>query len=122
MHRSADENLLAVGDTAGGVKIFNYPCLTKDVSGVPAHHKVSQNKYFELRLFFIPTLICPSLFPPHPTQSVAAKHRGHIKDVAKVRFSCDGKYCISVGKHDRAVIVWKLLPDESIPPAKMLGT
>lgn len=32
VHRSRDESLLAVGDTSGSVKIFNYPCLSKQVS------------------------------------------------------------------------------------------
>lgn len=31
-HRSPNQNLLAVGDKAGAVKIYNYPCLAKQVS------------------------------------------------------------------------------------------
>ena len=73
VHRSPDEELLAVGDTNGAVKVFNYPCLTKDAQ--------------------------------------PAKHRGHIKEVAKVKFSCDGKHIVSLGKHDRTVMVWRVLPD-----------
>lgn len=37
---------------------------------------------------------------------------GHVKDVSKVRFTCDGKYAISVGKHDRSIIVWKILSED----------
>jgi len=32
-HRSSSQNLLAIGDKAGAVKIYNYPCLTKQVRG-----------------------------------------------------------------------------------------
>ena len=73
MHRSPDEELLAVGDTSGAVKVFNYPCLTKD--------------------------------------AVPTKHRGHIKEVSKVKFSCDGKHVVSLGKHDRAVMIWRVLAE-----------
>ena len=44
VHRSADETLLAVGDTSGAVKIFNYPCLAKDVrllSTLTIHHSIN---------------------------------------------------------------------------------
>lgn len=83
VHRSHDENLLVAGDTSGAVKVFNYPCLTKD--------------------------------------AVPTKHRGHIKEVAKVRFSCDGKFVISLGKHDRTIMIWKVLPDPSIIGATPFG-
>ena len=74
VHRSPNEELLVAGDMNGAVKVFNYPCLTKD--------------------------------------AVPTKHRGHIKEVSKVRFTCDGKHVISLGKHDRAAMVWNILPDE----------
>ena len=30
-HKSSNQSLLAVGDKAGAVKIYNYPCLSKQV-------------------------------------------------------------------------------------------
>jgi len=82
VHRSKNEALLAVGDLNGAVKLFNYPCLSKD--------------------------------------SISMAHRGHVKEVAKVRFSCDGKYVISLGRFDRAIIIWKVLPEVEVaaPNAK----
>ena len=74
VHRSPNEELLIAGDSAGAVKVYNYPCLTKDAK---------------------------------PT-----RHKGHIKEVAKVRFSCDGKHAVSLGKHDRAIMVWRILVDD----------
>ena len=53
VHRSQDQKLIASGDTAGGVKIFNAPCISKDAGFV--------------------------------------ENRMHVKDVSKVRFSCDNK-------------------------------
>ena len=36
-HRSSSQNLLAIGDKAGAIKIYNYPCLTKQVCRVIDH-------------------------------------------------------------------------------------
>lgn len=33
IHRSLDSKLLAVGDTSGAVKLYNFPCIDKEVSG-----------------------------------------------------------------------------------------
>jgi WD40 repeat protein len=38
------------------------------------------------------------------------EHTAHINEVAKVRFSCDGRFLISLGKTDRSIIIWKVLP------------
>lgn len=35
----------------------------------------------------------------------------HVKDVSKVRFSCDNKYLISIGQADRSVIIWRVMPE-----------
>ena len=77
-HRSPgpDENFLAIGDTAGAVKMYNFPCLTKEAE--------------------------------------CASHRGHVKECAKVRFSSDGRYVVSIGKHDRAVMIWKVMHDPEL--------
>lgn len=40
------------------------------------------------------------------------KEIGHVKEISKVRFSCDGKYAISVGKSDRSIVVWKVLSED----------
>ncbi len=34
----------------------------------------------------------------------------HVKEVSKVRFNSDGTYLISVGKTDRAIMIWQVLP------------
>ena len=83
VHRSCapNEALLAVGDSGGAVKIYNYPCLSKDAK--------------------------------------AGKHRGHVKEVSKVRFTCDGKKIISVGKFDRAVMIWNVIHDAELEEQTM---
>lgn len=48
-------------------------------------------------------------FPCISKDTPPVKAVGHVKDISKVRFTCDGKYAISVGKVDRSVIVWKVL-------------
>jgi len=53
VHRAPDEQLLAIGDQSGCVKIFNYPCISKTA--------------------------------PNYSYNV------HVKEVSKVRFSCDGR-------------------------------
>ena len=41
------------------------------------------------------------------------QHRpAHVKEVSKVRFTCDNKYMVTMGKHDRSIIVWKVLRDK----------
>lgn len=37
----------------------------------------------------------------------------HVKDVSKVKFTSDGKHIISIGKTDRSVIIWNVLPEKS---------
>jgi microtubule-associated protein-like 6 len=75
VHRSPDSSFLAVGDTGGGVKIFNYPCINKSAK---------------------------------PVEQANA----HVKEVSKVKFSCDGRYIISLGKLDRTIVMWKVLPEK----------
>jgi WD40 repeat protein len=36
----------------------------------------------------------------------------HVKDVSKVKFTSDGKHIISIGKNDRSVIIWNVLPEK----------
>lgn len=38
----------------------------------------------------------------------------HVDEVSKVRFSIDGKYLISIGKNDRCIMIWKVLPIPTI--------
>ena len=40
--------------------------------------------------------------------AMRVEHFAHVKEVAQIRFSCDGKYIISVGKKDRSIITWKV--------------
>lgn len=39
---------------------------------------------------------------------------GHVSEVSKVRFSCDGSHLISLGKSDRSIIIWKIVPLKKI--------
>jgi WD40 repeat protein len=75
VHRSPNNQLLAVGDKSGAVKLMNYPAISKDAP--------------------------------------VASEPGHVNPVAKVRFSCDGRYLLSMGKSDRCIIIWKVLPQAS---------
>eukprot|EP00602_Paraphysomonas_sp_CaronLab_P006133 CAMPEP_0185021562 /NCGR_PEP_ID=MMETSP1103-20130426/4257_1 /TAXON_ID=36769 /ORGANISM="Paraphysomonas bandaiensis, Strain Caron Lab Isolate" /LENGTH=2261 /DNA_ID=CAMNT_0027553167 /DNA_START=29 /DNA_END=6811 /DNA_ORIENTATION=- len=68
MHRSPNEELLAVGDETGMFKIYNYPCVSK--------------------------------------QSASLNMPAHDGELGKVRFTCDNRYCITVGKKDRTILVW----------------
>lgn len=47
-------------------------------------------------------------------ESKHLKFSAHVLEVSKTRFSCDDKYIVSIGKHDRAIIVWKVVKDEKI--------
>jgi hypothetical protein len=37
VNRSPDQKLLTVGDTAGHVKLYNYPCINKEVRADPLY-------------------------------------------------------------------------------------
>ncbi len=50
INRSPDEKLLVVGDQAGTIKLFNYPCINKDVSA-------SYNCWSILSISFNPFLL-----------------------------------------------------------------
>lgn len=56
-------------------------------------------------------------YPCLQKDAQAAKHRGHVKEVGKVRWSCDGRHIISVGKHDRAIMIWKVIHDPDLETA-----
>lgn len=43
--------------------------------------------------------------------------QAHVKEVSKTRFNCDGTYLISVGKTDRAIMIWQVLPMHTTPTA-----
>jgi hypothetical protein len=51
-------------------------------------------------------------FPCISKDTPPVQESGHVKDISKVRFTCDGRYAISVGKADRSIIVWKVLSEE----------
>ena len=52
-------------------------------------------------------------FPSVSKDTEPIRASGHVKDISKVRFTCDGKYAISVGKLDRTIITWKVLYETS---------
>ena len=81
-HRSPDMALVASGDTAGGVKVYNCPCVNKETD------------FVEMKM--------------------------HMKDVNKVRFTCDSQFLISIGQSDRSIIIWKVLPDHAKGGSKPL--
>jgi len=70
VHRSPGQDLLAVGDSGGAVKLMNYPALFKEA----------------------------------PCNKIT----GHVKEVAQVRFTCDGSHVVSLGKMDRSIILWQV--------------
>jgi WD40 repeat protein len=75
VHRSPgpEESLLIAGNSRGAIKLYNFPCLSKDAK--------------------------------------CGMHKGHVRDCAKVRFSCDGKHAISIGKYDKCIMIWNIIPD-----------
>uniref|UniRef100_A0A061QZA5 Echinoderm microtubule-associated 6 n=1 Tax=Tetraselmis sp. GSL018 TaxID=582737 RepID=A0A061QZA5_9CHLO len=46
----------------------------------------------------------------------AREYLGHSSHVAKIRFSCNGNFVVSVGGHDRAVFQWRVRREERPPP------
>lgn len=81
MNRSPDQKLLAVGDTAGHVKLYTFPCVNKEVSSlascpaccsVPAYRALTETSL------------------PCTTQAEFTSVKAHAREVAKVRFNCDG--------------------------------
>jgi microtubule-associated protein-like 6 len=83
VHRSRDETFLSVGDTSGAVKIYHYPCVSKDAMNV--------------------------------------RKDCHVNDVAKVRFSCDSKHLITIGKQDRTIVIWNIMPEKDDLHMKLQG-
>jgi microtubule-associated protein-like 6 len=69
-HRSGDRRMLAVGQSKGGVALYNYPAVSK----------TSQKR----------------------------TEQGHAGEVANCRFSIDDETLVTVGKHDRGILVWKV--------------
>lgn len=51
-------------------------------------------------------------WPCTEKESVPVASKGHVDEVSKVRFTCDNKYVVSMGKLDRSIIVWKVVPDK----------
>lgn len=48
--------------------------------------------------------------------------QAHVKEVSKVRFNSDGSYLISVGKTDRAIMIWQVLPMQTASATSTAGT
>jgi len=69
-NRSNDRRMIAVGESKGGVGLYNYPALSK-----------TAKKRQEL---------------------------GHAGEVSNCRFSIDDETLVTVGKHDRGILVWKV--------------
>jgi len=62
----------------------------------------------------------PCLVKTAPNVTIVA----HAGSVALVRFTCDGKYLLSIGKHDRSLLVWKIIKssDETSSALLVSGT
>ena len=50
-------------------------------------------------------------YPCVSKESVPLEFDAHDGEIAKVRFTCDNKHVITVGKKDRSIIIWKLTPN-----------
>lgn len=46
-------------------------------------------------------------FPAIAPKSGHKSYKGHCSPVSKVRFLNDGKYCVSIGKFDKSIILWE---------------
>lgn len=70
-HRSKDKQNVVVGNTNGELKLFKWPCVSKEAE--------------------------------------ANTVKGHVGEVGRVRFTCDGSHIISIGKLDRSISIWKVV-------------
>ena len=52
-------------------------------------------------------------YPCLNKSAVPVEMAAHVKEVSKVRFTCDGKHVISLGKYDRSIVSWKVLPEKA---------
>lgn len=48
-------------------------------------------------------------YPCVSKKAVSASTNAHVGEIGKVRFTCDNKRIVSIGKYDRAIIVWNLV-------------
>ena len=51
-------------------------------------------------------------WPCTEKEALPVQTRSHVDEVSKVRFTCDNKYVVSMGKQDRSIIVWKVIQDK----------
>ena len=51
-------------------------------------------------------------WPCQEKEAVPVVSNGHDNEVAKVRFTCDNKYMVTLGKEDRSIIIWKVIRDK----------
>ena len=51
-------------------------------------------------------------YPAISKDAPEVKVDAHVKEIAKLRFTCDGKHVLSIGKEDRSVIIWQVLEEE----------
>ena len=54
------------------------------------------------------------------SQAECTKVEAHVKEVGKVRFNCDGTYMMSIGKRDRAIMLWQVLPVQGVSTSTVL--
>mmetsp|Transcript_20183 Transcript_20183/g.18324 ORF Transcript_20183/g.18324 Transcript_20183/m.18324 type:complete len:1166 (+) Transcript_20183:2-3499(+) len=82
VHRSLDGTLLAVGYSKGGIKLYKYPCTSKDAQSIHIEN-------------------------------------AHISEIAKIKFTCNNHYMITIGKIDRSIIIWKLLDHKDLTTTRI---
>ena len=50
-------------------------------------------------------------YPCTEKEAVSVSVTTHVKEVSQVRFTCDNKHIISMGKNDRSIVSWNVLID-----------
>lgn len=70
-------------------------------------------------------LILPLSFCPLNAVLVQAGCKivsGHVGGISCIRFTCDDKHVISIGKGDRAVLIWKVEKEQEEASLRSTGT
>eukprot|EP01041_Mallomonas_annulata_P001147 gene1147-2216_t len=72
-------------------------------------HRSSDNKL--LAVGYLDGTIKLFRYPCIAKDATSVEIGAHVKEVSKLRFTCDDKFIVSLGKYDRAVSVWRVTTD-----------